>query len=153
MTVRCSPQTLLAFVAALVATVSGTAAAVAPSVDLDIELDPATRRLQAVALVVPSTLDFRFDLHESLTVTGASAAGKRLRVVAAGREGPLVSWRVRLPTGALRVRLEYGGTLPALDRSLDFRGVLHGFPPMASAEGSVLPASSAWYPQPAPLFA
>ena len=152
MMVPCGPQTLLAFVAAFVATVSGTAAAAEASVDLDVELDPATRRLQAVALVVPSTLDFRFDLHESLTVTGASAAGKTLRAIATRREGPLVSWRVRLPTGALSLRLEYGGTLPALDRSLDFRGVLHGFPPMASEEGSVLPASSAWYPQPAPLF-
>ena len=153
MTVRCSPQTLLAFVAVFVATVSGTAAAVEPSVDLDIELDPATRHLQAVALVVPSTPDFRFDLHESLTVTGASAAGKTLRAVAAGHEGSLVSWRVRLPAGAPSLRLEYGGTLPPLDRRLDFRDVLHALPPMASNEGSVLLASSAWYPLPGPLFA
>ena len=57
-----------------------------------------------------------------------------------------------MPADASRLRLEYGGTLPALDRSLDDRGVLRGLPPMASTEGSVLPASSAWYPQPAPLF-
>ena len=84
MTVRRGPQTFLTLVAALAAIVSGTVRATEASVDLDVELDPATRRLQAVALVVPSTRDFRFDLHESLTVTDASAAGKTLHVVSDG---------------------------------------------------------------------
>jgi len=152
MTVRRGPQDFLALVAAVAAVVSGAVGATEASVELDVELDPATRHLQAVALVVPSTRDFRFDLHESLTVTGASADGKTLHVVPTKHAGPLVSWRVQVPANASGLRLEYGGTLPVLDRGLDDRGVLRGLPPMASEEGSVLPASSAWYPQPAPLF-
>jgi hypothetical protein len=50
------------------------------------------------------------------------------------------------------VRIEYGGTLPALDRGRDHRGVLGGMPPMASPEGSFLPAGSGWYPHPRGLF-
>ena len=56
----------------------------------------------------------------------------------------------KLASGKLRI--EYGGVLPALDRRIDFRGVLQALPPMASPEGSFLPAGSGWYPQPSLLF-
>jgi len=144
-------QALLAVMAAVVASSPGHAAS--PSLDLDIDLDPGTRRLHAVAVVTPAARDFRFELHESLRVTSASADGRTLRVAQTGRQGPAPGWRVQVPQGADSVRLEYEGTLPALDRSLDARGVLQSLPPMASTEGSFLPASGAWYPQPAPLFA
>jgi aminopeptidase N len=121
--------------------------------DLQIALDPATRRLDAVALVKPEAREFRFELHEALTVTVASTNGRHLKVIANGRDGALRRWRLALPGGATSLRLEYGGTLPALDRSLDQRGVLRGLPPMAAGEGSFLPASGAWYPQPAARFA
>ncbi len=149
---RSGPRTLATVSALLAVVVSGGIAAAAPSLDLDVELDPGTRRFAAVARVVPAARDFRFELHESLKVTAASVDGRKLRVVAAGRDGPIAGWRVQLPAGADSVSLEYGGTLPALDRSLDDRGVLRGLPPMASNEGSFLPAAGAWYPQPAPLF-
>ena len=153
MRVRLGPQALLALAAFLAATVPGSGRAATPSLELDVELDPGTRRFQAVAQVVPASRDFRFDLHESLKVTAASVDGTPLRVDRAGRDGPVLGWHVQLPVGAASLRLEYGGTLPALDRSLDDRGVLRGLPPMASSEGSFLPATGAWYPQPAPLFA
>ena len=144
-------------VVAVIATALARAAAAAPaplaSLDLEVELDPGTRRFQAVATVAPGTRDFRFDLHESLRVTAAAAGGTNLRVRPAGRAGPLLGWQVRLPANAGSVRLEYGGTLPALDRSLDERDVLRGLPPMAATEGSFLPGTAGWYPQPAPLFA
>ena len=141
---------VLAAISAVVA--SGALRAAAPSLELDVELEPATRHFRVVALVVPARRDFRFELHESLRVSAASFDGKPLRVVAAEREGPLQGWQLQVPSGAGALRLEYGGTLPALDRSLDARGVLQGLPPMASSEGSFLPATGAWYPQPAPLF-
>jgi len=131
---------------------SGPARAAPPSLELDVELDPGTRHFEATALVATGARDFRFELHESLQVTAASADGKGVRVVPAGRDGPIVAWHVQMPVGAARLRLDYGGTLPALDRSLDDRGVLRGLPPMASSEGSFLPATGAWYPQPARLF-
>lgn len=147
------PRALLAL-AGVVATIASAAVGPAPpSLQLDVELDPGTRRLHAVAVVVPASRDFGFDLHPSLQVTGASADGRSLRVERAGRDGPFRRWRVQLPAAAAGVRIEYGGTLPALDAALDHRGVLRGLPPMASDEGSYLPASGAWYPQPAPLFA
>jgi len=129
------------------------ALAASPPLDLQVDLDPATRRFEAVAVVIPAERDFRFELHESLTVRAASAGGKKLPVIANGRSGAVRSWRVLLPGHADRLRLAYGGTLPALDRNLDHRGVLGGLPPMASPEGSFLPAGAAWYPRPAPRFA
>ena len=145
-------RALLVLLAVLALFASGTVRAAAPSLELDVELDPGARRFRAVALVAPAARDFRFELHESLQVTAASADGKALHVVAAGREGSIAAWHVQMPAGAARLRLEYGGILPALDRSLDDRGVLRSLPPMASNEGSFLSAASAWYPQPAALF-
>ena len=41
----------------------GRSEASAPSLDLDVELDPGTRHFRAVALVAPASRDFRFELH------------------------------------------------------------------------------------------
>jgi hypothetical protein len=147
---RRSTAALLAVVACIA---SGSVWSAAPFLDLDVDLDPGTRRLKVVALVVPESPAFRFELHESLQVTAASADGKALPVVATGRAGAVRGWQVHVPPGSGELRLEYGGTLPVLDRNLDDRGVLRRLPPMASGEGSFLPAGGAWYPQPAPLFA
>jgi aminopeptidase N len=132
---------------------AGSAArASSPSLELQLELDPGTRHFKAWADVVPASADFHFALHESLSVTAASTNGKSLKILPAGRNGAIRGWRVVLPSGIGKLRLEYGGKLPALDRSLDHRGVLRNLPPMASSEGSFLPAGGAWYPQPAALF-
>lgn len=147
-----TPPALLALLALCALLVGHTADAATPSLELQVELDPGTRRLQARAVVMPDSRDFRFALHEALEVSAASADGKPLRVVPAGREGAVRGWRVALPSGTDQLQLEYGGTLPALDSKLDHRGVLRSLPPMASNEGSFLPAGGAWYPQPALLF-
>lgn len=123
-----------------------------PVLDLQVELDPATHRFTALADVAPAAKDFRFLLHESLSITAASAGGKPVRPVVSDADGGVRAWRLALPAGEERLRVEYGGTLPALDRALDHRGVLRGLPPMTSSEGSFLPAGGAWYPQPTSLF-
>ena len=146
------PPAFRVLVAAVAVMVSGTIRATAPSIELDVDLDPGTRHFHAVAVIEPPARDFRFELHESLKVTAASVDGEALRVIPAGREGPVAGWRVQMPVGGGRLRIEYDGTLPPLDRGLDDRAVLRGLPPMASSEGSFLPAASAWYPAPAPLF-
>ncbi len=145
-------RALLAAMGVLALIASGAVRPAEPFLELDVELDPGTRRFQAVALVTPAAQDFRFELHESLKVTAASADGKAMRAIPVGGDGPIRGWQVQVPVGARSLRLEYGGTLPALDRRLDDRGVLRGLPPMASSDGSFLPATGAWYPQPAPLF-
>jgi len=124
----------------------------AAQLDLQVELDPSTRRFKAVADVAPATKDFRFLLHESLRVEAVSVAGKPIKATAGANEGGMRIWRIALPAGAERVRIDYSGTLPALDRKLDHRGVLRGLPPMSADEGSFLPSGGAWYPSPAPLF-
>lgn len=123
-----------------------------PSVQLQLELDPATRQLRAQAWVMPQSADFHFELHESLSPTAASVKGQALTIVATGRGGGVRGWRVVLPAAADTLQLNYSGTLPALDRSLDQRGVLRSLPPMASVAGSFLPAGGAWYPRPADWF-
>ncbi|RZI43377.1 M1 family peptidase [Herbaspirillum sp. HC18] len=132
---------------------SAFALARSPSLDLQVELDTETRNMRARADVVPASPDFRFALHDSLSVTSATAGGKNVKVVQAGHDGDIREWRVTLPPGVDLLHLEYAGRLPALDRGLDHRRVLRAMPPMASGEGSFLPAGAAWYPQPAPLFA
>jgi len=97
-----------------------------PDLALDIRLDPASREFSAVAELARPPRDFT--PHESLSV-------RRI---------------TQLPSG--KVRVEYGGILPALDRNIDFRAVLQALPPMASPEGSYLGSASGWYPQPAALF-
>lgn len=142
-----------AFLLACLSLLAGSpASAASPALELQVELDPATRHFKALALVTPASRDFVFALHESLEITAATADGRTLRVLPAGSEGSVRSWRVMLPATAAKLRLDYGGTLPALDRNLDHRDVLQGLPPVASNEGSFLPAGGAWYPQPAPLF-
>ncbi len=129
------------------------ARAALPQLELQLELDPGTRRLDAVALFEAPAREFRFELHETLEVRSASLNGKRLKVLAIERVGTLRRWSVALPTVGGKLRLEYGGTLPPLDRSLDQRGVLQALPPMAASEGSFLPSGGAWYPRPAARFA
>ena len=152
MTTGFTQRAPLVFVAILAVLASQWVGAAAPSLELEIELDPATRRFQAVALLQPESRDFSFELHESLQVNTASADGKALPFIAAGHDGALRRWQVKLPSNGGTLRLAYGGTLPALQRELDHRGVLGTLPPMADQAGSFLPAGAAWYPRPAPLF-
>ena len=135
---------------------SGTAgsvmAAAAPSIELDISLDPTTREFKAQALLSPETRDVRFVLHESLQILGVTADGRPLRADRLAVERSLVQWRIRLPDIVQSVAVSYAGKLPPLERSRDHRSVLGKLPPMASPDGSFLPAGSAWYPQPLSPF-
>ena len=114
--------------AAATAAIPLACAAAEPDLALDVRLDPATRELSAVAELARAPSDFRFVPHKSLSVRSAT----------------------RLASGKLRI--EYGGILPPLERNIDFRGVLQALPPMASPEGTYLGSASGWYPQPAELF-
>nr|WP_313951295.1 M1 family aminopeptidase [Accumulibacter sp.] len=128
------------------------AGAPTPHLALEVDLDPASRRLDIVATVTPGVRSFRFALHESLGIKAASVDGRPLVITAAGRQGPLRVWLARLPSASATLRIEYQGTLPALDARLDHRQVLRQLPPMAAPAGSFLPSGGAWYPQPATLF-
>ncbi|MDP2241361.1 MAG: M1 family aminopeptidase [Burkholderiales bacterium] len=142
---------LLALPAGVLAAALACAATPAvPHLDLDVTLDTQSRRLGVIAeFAAPG--EFRFSLHESLTVTAATVSGRPVTLVPARHGGNRREWRVSAPPGAA-LRIEYSGTLPALDRALGHRGVLGAMPPMADAEGSFLHSGSGWYPRPAALF-
>lgn len=139
--------------AALLLLAAGVGAA--PALDLAVTLDPDQRRLEVIAELPVSGRNFEFELHESLTVSEAVVAGRRIRPAdaAAPRDGTRL-WRLALPAGTRQLRITYAGTLPATEVHRDHRQVLSGLPPMAAPEGSFLAAGSGWYPQPqAALFA
>ena len=132
----------------------------APGLDLAVTLDPGTRRLEGVAELSVSGPTFSFELHESLTVSAATAAGRAISLAGATSSGQgnphagIRLWRLALPAGVKRLRITYAGALPATELRRDHRQVLSALPPMAAPEGSFLPAGSGWYPQPqAALFA
>jgi aminopeptidase N len=139
---------LLACAAASIATAH--ASSPAPHLDLEVELDPASRRLYARAQVMASA-PFVFALHRSLGVVKASAGGQPVEVTQISDSEDRRRWRIMAsPTQTLRI--EYEGTLPPLDGALDHRSVLSARTPMAAIDGSFLPAGSGWYPRPAPRF-
>ena len=141
---------LLRSIAAALALFAMSAVAFAADLDLEVSLDPASRRFDAVAEIV-SRGDVTFTLHDALSVRRATAGGRPLRFNRVPFQGTTAAWHIAAPKGG-KVRIEYGGTLPVLDASLDHRRVLGGMPPMAGPKGSFLSAGSGWYPHPGGLF-
>ena len=139
MTRRWHAAVLLAGVLAPAFALAGTA-----RLALDVRLDPALRSLQVVA-ELKTFREFRFELNRALAIRSASVDGAPAAVELAGSDGVLNLWRVSTGDGAT-LRIEYAGTLPALDRSLDYREVLRDTRAMVSPAGSYLPATSGWYP-------
>jgi hypothetical protein len=121
-------------------------------IELDVSLDPASRAFKASARLSPPEGDFRFMLHESLRVTGASAGGRALTAEALRGPVGFRQWRIRQAAGGAPLQIDYAGQLPPLDLQRDHRSVLQRMPPMSSPEGSYLPAGSGWYPQAREMF-
>jgi aminopeptidase N len=121
----------------------------AAQLNLDVHLDPESRRFDAVA-ELPSEGELVFGLHESLSVSTVMADGQPITAIVSGK-GSMREWRIKARRGAT-LQIEYGGTLPALDAQLDHRGVLKQLVPMTSSAGTFMPGSGGWYPQPDGLF-
>ena len=118
------------------------AAAAAPRLDLDVRLDPGTRRFEATAGIADETDLAGFSLGSDFEITSLSVNGKPATLPAVSRQGG--GWR-RLPAGSRRVQIAYRALLNPLTE-LDHRQVLQTRAATASPEGSFLPASSGWYP-------
>ena len=103
---------ITAFVLIVALPGAARAQAADPPLQLDVTLDPATRRLDVVAEVrpqiAPPARNFDFALHPSLRIESASSAGKSIPVTATTRRDGLQGWRVPL-AGSAPVRLAYGG--------------------------------------------
>ena len=109
--------TLLPLVVASVARADGL-------VELDVSLDPASRAFKASARLSPPEGDFRFVLHESLRVTGASAGGRALSAEAQRGPAGFREWRIRQAAGGAPLQIDYAGQLPPLELQRDHRSVL-----------------------------
>lgn len=121
-----------------------------PHLELGVRLDPASREMRASA-VLQARGDMRIRLHRSLALRSVEADGIQVAFARERQDAEWVLWRLEVRPGAT-LRVDYGGTLPALDRTLDHRGVLRDPMPMASPGGSFLPAAAGWYPVPASFF-
>ena len=111
---------------------------------LELRLDPASRTLHARA-ELQTAGTFRFELNRALAVRSATLDGVPVPFELEGGGGPVNVWRISARTAG-KLRIEYSGTLPALDPSLDFRAVMQTNRAMVSPAGSYLPAASDWYP-------
>ncbi len=120
------------------------AALAMPQLDLEVHLDPATRAFTATARLSDAAGLKGFSLAPEFEITSASVDGKPARL--AGLQG-----HYRLPGGARRIELAYRAALQPL-AALDHRQVLADRTPVASPEGSFLPAASRWYPDTGGLF-
>ncbi|MBP2292552.1 M1 family metallopeptidase [Azospirillum rugosum] len=103
--------------------------------DLDVTLDPKTRRLEVVDRLHLPAGDRTLHLAPGLTVGEATAGGRPLAVNRSG-----ATLRLAVPEGAGEVVLRYAGTLAPLSAEA------RGDGPMAGEEGAYLPAGSGWFP-------
>jgi len=125
-----------------------TLAQAAPHLDLSVSLNPASRLLNAEAVLSDVDGLSGFSLApgfaiEALRIDGRSLPIEQIRQ--RGRVGYV------LPRGTRRVELRYQGTLAPL-RPLDHREVLSSATASADPDGSFLPGSAGWYPDPGRHF-
>jgi len=133
------------WLAGLVLVLALPCAAAPPHLNLEVSLDPATRKFEAKAdLTTTGRLDLSLDplfKVSRLTVNGVD--------VPVAREVP------SLPPAAAgasqNLRMEYSGTLPALPEGQQ-RNSPNPAALFASPEGSYLSAGAGWYPDPGVPF-
>ncbi|MDP1652965.1 MAG: M1 family aminopeptidase [Rhodocyclaceae bacterium] len=117
-----------------------------PRLELDVQLDPATRQFSVTATLTDDQ-DLRgFRLGPEFEIAALKVNG--LPSPLARRPA---SADFRLPAGARRVEVAYRSTLAATP-TLDHRQVLGQRAGTAAPEGSFLPGAALWYPEPGARF-
>jgi hypothetical protein len=114
--------------------------------DLDVRLDPASRRFEATATLADPQGLAGFALAPEFEISEMTVDGRRVKAKRDARG------RQALPRGSREVRLVYRATLPPA-AALDHRDVLRHRAPAAAPEGSFLPGAALWYPDPGRHFA
>lgn len=114
--------------------------------ELELRLDPVSRRFAATATLTDSQAIAAFALAPEFEITDLAVDGRGIRP---GRDG---RGRCVLPAGSRQVRIAYRATLAAAT-TLDHRDVLRHRAAAAAPEGSFLPAAAGWYPDPGRRFA
>ncbi|MDO8958708.1 MAG: M1 family aminopeptidase [Rhodocyclaceae bacterium] len=145
-----------------------------PHLDLDVQLDPASRQFNATATLTDEQALTGFRLGAEFEITAMTVNGQSMKPVrrptSADVDGPPRSQPrlaaphgganvglgrpgadFRLPAGARRVVIAYRATLAATPH-LDHRQVLGQRAGTASPDGSFLPGAAGWYPETGKLF-
>ena len=117
-----------------------------PHLELDVSLDPATRQLDVRATLSDGHELRSFRLGREYEITALQVNGRPHAL-----SSRLASAEFPLPAGARRVELAYRATLPPTP-ALDHRQVLGQRGGTTGQQGSFLPASAGWYPDPGVLF-
>lgn len=121
-------------------------AAAQARLELDVRLDPASRRFEASARLTDSQSIAGFALAPEFEITALAVDGRSIQPRRNGRG------RYALPAGSRQVRIAYRATLAAAT-ALDHRDVLRYRVASAAPEGSFLPGAAGWYPDPGRRFA
>ena len=113
--------------------------------ELDAELDPATRELRAHGVLVVGRGAADIALAARFRVDSFAVDGRRNALAGSVREGRRV-WRLPAAARERRVAIAWHGTLDPLDESLSHRDTLSDARPVAGKRGSFLPGSALWHP-------
>lgn len=141
-----------AFLIAACCKAAAVLAAAAPAgYDINVRIEPAAREMNGTAtIVVPAgpavdlSLAQRFEV-ERMTIDGATQTTPRIA-------NGLLTWRLTSASAPRTIEMRWHGRLDALDATLDHRATLGAASPVSGAEGTFLPAASAWYPRLAGLM-
>jgi len=125
------------------------AAPAQPHLDLDVQLDPATRQFSATATLTDDRALKGFRLGPEFEVTALQVNGRAVPVARrlSGRVGAVYA----LPAGSRQVVIAYRAVLQPT-QALDHRQVLGQRVGTAAPDGSFLPGAAGWYPETGKLF-
>ena len=122
-----------------------------PSYDMAITIDPDKRTLTGSGTIGVAagpgfelSLARRFEV-DSMTLDGRPVGEPRI-------SDGLQVWSIDSANSVRKIAVRWHGMLAPLDATLDHRQTLTAAAPVTGAQGTFLPASSAWYPQPAGLI-
>jgi aminopeptidase N len=117
-----------------------------PQLELDVQLDPATRQFSARATLTDDRDLQAFRLGRDYEITALKLNGRPIDT-----NSRPAKTEFQLPAGTRQVDIAYRATLPQTP-TLDHRQVLAQRGGTASPEGSFLPAAAGWYPDTGQLF-
>ena len=138
----------------MVACASMTSQAAVPELDLSVTINLGANEFSAEAILkLEASKKYVFKLAPGLDVDATDVDAVAVPIRKTGR-ATQPRFELKLPKqfSAHQLRIRYHGHLLKLNPESDHRDTLAPLPPMASNEGSFLPAGSDWYPEPGKFF-
>jgi aminopeptidase N len=131
-----------------------TSHAAVPELDLSVKIDLGTNQFSAEAMLkLEASKKYVFELAPGLAVDSAEVDAVAVHTRNIGHANqPRFELKLPKQFSAHQLRIRYHGHLLKLNPESWHRDTLKPLPPMASNEGSYLPAGSGWYPEPGKFF-